>query len=106
MAAHTGKHEAHVVPKRIYFAVFFALIVLTWVTTLVARIDLGRWNIFVALAIAIFKASLVVMFFMHVWYSTRLTKMIVTASIFWLILLLFFAMTDIWTRSMMGVPGR
>jgi cytochrome c oxidase subunit IV len=106
MAAHTGKHEAHVVPKWIYFAVFFALIVLTWVTTLVARIDLGRWNIFVALAIAIFKASLVVMFFMHVWYSTRLTKMIVTASIFWLILLLFFAMTDIWTRSMMGVPGR
>jgi cytochrome c oxidase subunit 4 len=106
MAAHTGKHEVHIVPKWIYFAVFFALIVLTWVTTFVATVDLGRWNIFVALAIAICKASLVVLFFMHVWYSTRLTKMIVTASIFWLILLLFFAMTDIWTRTMMGVPGR
>jgi cytochrome c oxidase subunit IV len=106
MAAHTGKHEVHIVPKRIYFAVFFALIVLTWVTTYVSTLDLGRWNIFVALAIAIFKASLVVMFFMHVWYGTRMTKMIVTASIFWLILLLFFAMTDIWTRDMMHVPGR
>ena len=53
-------------PKRVYFAVFFALIVLTWVTALVSTVDLGRWNIFVALAIAIFKASLVVLFFMHV----------------------------------------
>ena len=106
MAAHTGKQEAHIVPKWIYFAVFIALIVLTWVTTYVATLDLGRWNIFVALAIAICKASLVVLFFMHVWYSTRLTKMIVVASIFWLILLLFITMTDLWTRTWMGVPGR
>src|ERR1700689_2642746 len=106
MAAHTGKHEVHIVPKRIYFAVFAALIVLTWVTTYVSTVDLGRWNIFVALAIAIFKASLVVMFFMHVWYSTRLTKMIVTASIFLLILLPFLTMADIWTRGWMGFPGR
>src|ERR1035438_7498515 len=88
MAGHTQKTgEPHIVPKRTYFAVFFALIVLTWVTTGVSTLDLGRWNIFVALAIAICKASLVVLFFMHVWYSTRLTKMIVGASVFWLILL-------------------
>jgi len=103
MADHT---EHHVVPKKIYFAVFFALIVLTWVTTLVSRVDLGKWNIFVALAIAIIKASIVALFFMHVWYSTRLTKMIVMCAVFWLILLLFITMTDIWTRSWMGVPGR
>jgi len=103
----TEQHvEHHIVPKRIYFAVFFALIVMTWVTTYVSTIDLGRWNIFVALAIAIFKASLVVLFFMHVFYSTRLTKMIVMASLFWLMLLLFITMTDIWTRNWMGVPGR
>ena len=62
MAAHTentslqpAEHEAehHIVPKRVYFAVFFALILLTWVTTGVATLDLGRGNIFVALAIAI-----------------------------------------------------
>ena len=103
----SGRHtEHHIVPKRVYFAVFFALILLTWVTTGVATIDLGRWNIFVALAIAICKASLVVLFFMHVWYSTRLTKMIVLASIFWLILMLFITMADIWTRGWMNVPGR
>jgi cytochrome c oxidase subunit 4 len=110
MANHTSpaEHHAehHVVPKRIYIAVFLALIVLTWVTTYISTVDLGRWNIFVALAIAIFKASLVVLFFMHIWYSTRLTKMIIMASIFWLILLLFLTMTDIWTRGWMGVPGR
>jgi cytochrome c oxidase subunit 4 len=99
-------HEGHVVPKRVYFAVFFALIVLTWVTTLVSTVDLGPWNIFVALAIAIVKASLVVFFFMHVWYGTRLTKMIVASGIFWLILLLFITMADLWTRNWMGVPGR
>ena len=43
---------------------------------------------------------------MHVWYSTRLTKMIVVSSIFWLILLLFITMADLWTRGWMGVPGR
>jgi cytochrome c oxidase subunit IV len=103
-ADHLAPH--HVVPKIVYFGVFFALVVLTWVTTLVSRVDLGRWNIFVALAIAICKASLVVLFFMHVWYSTRLTKMIVMSSIFWLFLLLFITMADIWTRGWMGVPGR
>ena len=98
--------EHHIVPKRVYFLVFFALIVLTWVTTYISTIDLGKWNIFVALAIAIFKASIVALFFMHVYYSTRLTKMIVLCSVFWLILLLFITMTDIWTRTWMGVPGR
>jgi cytochrome c oxidase subunit 4 len=110
MANHAGQSAGHttphIVPKALYFAVFFALVILTWVTTFVSTVDLGRWNIFVALAIAICKASLVVLFFMHVWYSTRLTKMIVVASIFWLILLLFLTMADIWTRTWMGVPGR
>jgi len=101
-----GNHSIHIVPVPVYLAVFAALIVLTWVTAFVSTIDLGRWNIFVALASAMFKASLVILFFMHVKYSTRLTKMIVGAGFFWLILLLFITMTDIWTRSWMGVPGR
>jgi cytochrome c oxidase subunit 4 len=106
MSTHTGKAEEHIVPKRVYFAVFFMLIVMTWVTTWISTVDLGRWNIFVALAIAIFKASLVALFFMHVWYGTRLTKMLVMASIFWLSLMLFITMADLWTRGWMGVPGR
>src|SRR6185437_4398812 len=98
--------EHHIVPKRVYFLVFFALIVLTWVTTLVSTIDLGSLNIYVALSIAIFKASLVALFFMHVKYGTRLTKMIVMCGLYWLLLLLFIAMADHCTRGWMGVPGR
>jgi cytochrome c oxidase subunit IV len=103
MSQHT---EHHIVPKRVYFAVFAALIVLTWVTAYVSTIDLGRLNIFVALSIAIFKASLVILFFMHVKYGTKLTKMIVLAGLYWLILLLSITMADIWTRTWLGVPGR
>ena len=98
--------EHHIVPKRVYFLVFLTLIVMTWVTAYVSTVDMGRLNIFVALSIAIFKASLVILFFMHVKYGTRLTKMIVLAGVYWLILLLFIAMADLWTRGWMGVPGR
>jgi len=101
-----SEHAEHIVPKRVYILVFLALIALTWVTTLVSEIDLGSLNIYVALSIAIFKASLVVLFFMHVKYGTRLTKMIVLCGLYWLMLLLFIAMADLWTRGWMGVPGR
>ncbi len=99
-------HTHHIVPKRVYFAVFTALIVLTWVTAWISTVDLGRMNLVVALSIAVFKASLVVLFFMHIAYATKLTKMIVFSGIYWLILLLFITMEDIWTRGWMGVPGR
>lgn len=98
--------EHHIVGVGVYVAVFLALVALTWVTTWVSTIDLGRLNIFVALSIAIFKASLVLLFFMHVKYGSRLTKMTVMAGIYWLTLLLFVAMVDLWTRGWMGVPGR
>jgi cytochrome c oxidase subunit 4 len=101
-----GHNEPHIVPIPVYLAVFATLIVMTWVTAFVSTIDLGKWNIFVALAIAIFKASIVILFFMHVRYSTRMTKFIVACGFFWLMMLLFITMTDIWTRTWMGVPGR
>lgn len=104
MQAHTEEH--HIVPKRIYALVFAALIVLTWVTAWVSTVDLGWLNIYVALSIAIFKASIVALFFMHVKYGSRLTKLIVCSGILWLLFLLFITMGDIWTRSWMGVPGR
>jgi cytochrome c oxidase subunit 4 len=106
MASHVDDVEHHIVPKRVYFLVFATLIALTWVTAWVSTIDLGVFNIYVALSIAVFKASLVVLYFMHVKYGTRLTKLIVGAGLFWLILLLFMVMADIWTRGLMGVPGR
>ena len=66
----------HIVPVKVYWAVFLTLLVMTVVTTGIAYIDLGPFNLLVALTIAVFKASLVVLFFMHVKYSTNLTKAI------------------------------
>lgn len=95
----------HIVPTRVYYMVFAALLVLTGVTTAIAYVDLGRFNIVVALAIAIFKASLVVLFFMHIKYSTTLTKAIVCSGVIFLIVMVFFTMTDLLTRNI-AAPGR
>src|ERR1035438_1977811 len=106
MDAHTEPSATHIVPVMIYILVFLALIVGTIVTWQVALIDLGPFNVVVALTIAVCKASLVVLFFMHVKYSPRLTKLVVLAGIFWLIILLAMTETDLLTRHWMGVPGR
>lgn len=104
--AHDEEHDGdHIVPVKVYVAVFLSLIALTWVTTFVSTVDLGSLNIVVALAIAVFKASLVLFFFMHVKYAKRLTKTVISSAIYFL-LLLGIALTDIFTRNWMGVPGR
>lgn len=89
----------HVVSRKLYFVIFFALLVLTAVTTSVAFIDLGNFNIVVALLIAGIKATLVILFFMHVKFGTKLTKMFVIAGFFWLFLMMAITMTDYLTRG-------
>ena len=91
--------EHHIVPKRIYYAVFAALIALTWITVAVSKIDLGRLNTVVALAVAVIKALLVILFFMHVRYSTRLTKLVVAAGFLWLALMIGLTMADFVSRQ-------
>jgi len=88
----------HTVPKKIYVAVWGTLMVMTLVTTLVAFVDLGRFNTVVALAIATFKASLVVLFFMGAKYTPRLTRVVIVCGIFFLALLLAFSMVDYLSR--------
>jgi len=89
----------HIVSSKIYYAIWIALLVLTLVTAGVATIDLGPFNTVVALVIATFKATLVILFFMHVKYtSEKLTKMVIVASLFWLLLLLVLSMADYTTR--------
>ena len=97
---------AHVVPAGVYLAVFAALMVLTAVTTTAAFHDLGPLNNVVALGIATLKAALVVLFFMHVRYGTRLTPLVITAGLFWLAILIALSLTDYLTRGWLGVPGR
>ena len=82
-----------------YFAVLFALLVGTGLTVYAANLDLGRYNAVVALGIATIKATLVALFFMHVWHaSEKLTKLVVIAALFFLLLLLGLTMSDYATR--------
>jgi cytochrome c oxidase subunit IV len=91
--------SAHVVPVKTYVGIFLVLMVLTGLTTGVAFIDLHAWNTPVALAIAVVKMVLVVLFFMHVKYSTKLTKMVIIAGFFFLTLLVAFTLADELTRG-------
>lgn len=98
----------HLVPKKIYFAVFAMLLLLTALTTLAAYVDLDSYlglkgvpmNTVVALAIAATKASLVALFFMHVKYSSPLTRIVVVASLFWLAILITLTSSDYRTRNL------
>ena len=89
----------HIVPRRTYYLIFMVLMVCTAITVAVAYFDLGPLNTIVALTIAVFKATLVVLFFMHVKYSTRLTWVVVVGSVFWLGILLALTLGDYLTRS-------
>ena len=89
----------HVVSRKIYFAIFGALMVGTALTIWVANYDLGRWNAIVALTIAVIKATLVVLYFMHVRYSSKLTWVFVCAGIIWLFILFAFTLSDYLTRA-------
>ena len=88
----------HIVPRKIYIAVWATLLAMTLLTTLVAFVDLGRFNTVVALAIATFKATLVVLFFMGARYTPRLTKVVIICGIFFLALLLSFSIVDYLSR--------
>lgn len=95
----------HVVPTRTYYAIFIALIVLTAGTVWVATLDLGRLNIIAALAIAVIKAALVLLYFMHLRYSPRLTWLIVSVAFVWLAILIGLTMSDELTRVWLHVLG-
>jgi len=78
--------------------IILTLLFLTGLTVFAAYINLGRFNIVVALAIATLKATLVVLFFMHAKYSPKRTKLVIMAGIFWLIILLFMTLSDYASR--------
>jgi cytochrome c oxidase subunit 4 len=90
--------HVHVTPMWIYIAVFLALAVGTLLTWWVSTIDLGMMNTPIALLIATIKAVLVILFFMHVIHSTRLTWVVVIASFLWLGVLFVLTFADYLTR--------
>jgi cytochrome c oxidase subunit 4 len=96
----------HIDSVRTYALVFAVLIAATVGTTAVAFVDLGPFSVVVALVIAVCKMLLVALFFMHVRHSTRLTRLVVSGGLLWLVILLALTMSDILTRNWVGVPGR
>src|ERR1044071_1969652 len=99
-------HEHHVTSAKAYIAIFLGLIVLTLLTTAVAFVDLGAFNVAVALGIATCKMLLVALFFMHVKDSSPLTKLVIVGALLWLAIMLGFTLGDYWIRGWFGVLGR
>jgi cytochrome c oxidase subunit 4 len=90
----------HIVPVKIYVTIFLALLVGTALTVMAAYVDFPwQFNTIVALTIATAKATLVVLYFMHVRYSTRLIWVIVGAALFWMGILFALTLSDFYTRG-------
>ena len=104
--------SGHIVPRRIYYGIFAALMTFTLLTVWVAfqDVDTHLWglhialNPVIALAIATTKALLVILYFMHVRYSSKLTKVAVLAGFFWLGILLVMTMGDYVSRDWIKLP--
>lgn len=89
----------HIVQPKSYYKIFGALMVLTILTIVVAFFDFDALNDVVAMTIAVTKATLVILFFMHVYWSTRLTKTIVVAGFFWLAIMFVMIGSDYLSRG-------
>ena len=91
--------DHHILPIRVYIAVVSCLFVFTGITVLAAFVDLGAINTPLALAIATFKATIVVLFFMHVRYNTPLMWVFAASGFFWLLILLALTLQDYVSRD-------
>jgi cytochrome c oxidase subunit IV len=96
----------HIVPPKVYFMIFASLMVLTAATVAAAFMDLGPFNLAVALGIAIIKATLVVLYFMHVRYNPKLIWLAITLAVSWLGVLLVVTLSDYMSRGWIPFPGK
>ena len=93
------EHEHHIVSPRVYVVIFLSLLCLTGLTVAASYVEMYAFNVVVALAIAIVKAMLVVLFFMHVKYSPKLTKLTVFSGLFMFMVLIFMTLADYVSRA-------
>ncbi len=110
MSAHHGHGQKedfgdqhHVSPVSLYIGVFLTLMVMTGVTVGAAYVDMGFLNLPVAVAIACFKATIVILYFMHVKYSSQLVKVTACTGFFFLIILFGITMSDYMTRDLLAL---
>ncbi len=94
-----GFHAPHVVPASVFIKVLIALLILTVLTVAVSYVDFGSGNMLVAMAIAAFKVSLVMTFFMHLKWDTAINNIAIISSFLFLALLFIFTLADYSTRG-------
>ena len=93
------EHAHHIIPLQTYFKVFGALMFLTVLTVLAAKIDLGSFNIVLAMLIAIAKSTLVLLFFMHLYYDNKTNLLFFLGSVLFLIIFIAFTYFDVAYRD-------
>ena len=98
MEANHGEGQ-HIVSPKIYVLIAITLLICTALTVAASYLELGPWNAVVALGIAVFKATLVVLFFMHIKYSSKLMKLTVGAGLFTFLALVCMSMSDYISRA-------
>ena len=95
----SNSHAHHITPLKVYFAVAAALLLFTAITVIVAQFDFGQWNMVVAMAVAGFKATLVALFFMHLYYDDKMYMIVFVSSLLFLAIFIIFTMYDTETRG-------
>lgn len=98
----SDKQQHHVLPLKTYLSVGGALLILTVITVMVAQYQLGEWNLIVAMAIAATKATLVLLFFMHLKYDNKMYAFIFLIAVVFLAIFITFTMLDTMTRDEYG----
>ena len=89
-----SNHEHHITPLSTYLIVFTSLLILTGITVFSAQFDFGSFNIILALMIASFKSSLVLLFFMHLYYDNKINLAFILASVIFLGIFIGITMVD------------
>jgi cytochrome c oxidase subunit 4 len=92
-------HHEHIVSPKVYLLIYLALLVGTSVTVGASYVDMGPWNPVIALAIAVVKATLVVLYFMHIMYSSKLMKLTIGAGVFTFLILVGMSLSDYISRA-------
>jgi len=98
-------HTHHVVEPPVYIAVYVALLVLLVITYLVSRVELGPFNIVVAMIVAVMKTLLIVTFFMHLRWSSMMVRFFAGAALFWLAIMFVLTMNDYFSRLWFKLPN-
>lgn len=95
----SGEHkEHHIIPFKTYATILGILLLMTVITLITARMDFGALNAYIAMGIATFKATLVLLYFMHLKYDDKLYPTLFLTSIFFLLVMYSFSELDILTR--------